>query len=363
MDKAKRVAFAAGGRTMELHVGSLAETWTRFKKTRPRGKTLFLVDETVLGLHGDRLAGSLDGFDPEKAIRLPSGERHKTLQTLEWVYGRLCALGAERGDLLVVVGGGVAGDLGGFAAATYKRGMAFVNVPTTLLAQVDSCAGGKTAVNLPAGKNMVGAFHHPEAILSDPAFLETLPPRILKDGMAELVKYGCIEDRSFLAELAETAERKVFMRNASRFVERAVEIKMRYVAEDEKDTGKRMLLNFGHTLAHAYEAFGGYGSVSHGEAVARGMYQITRLSESKGLTEPRSAKALKSALQLFGFDPEPFGTLENRQALVDFMRQDKKASGGVLTLVLLERIGKAYRHPVAIEALEAFFEIGEKVAY
>lgn len=356
----KNFDMTIGEKTTSLFVGNVFEGFHEFMNSHEYGKCAYLIDEEVYRFHGERLRKGFADFSPERVILVPSGERHKNLKTLEGIYDRLCALEMDRGDLLVAVGGGVVGDMGGFAAGTFKRGMDYINVPTTLLAQVDSSVGGKTAVNLSSGKNLAGMFHHPRAVFADISFLESLPKEILRDGMSELIKYGCIDNGAFFDFLGEEAAFIPFCDCAEFCVETALRTKMEYVEADEKDRGRRMLLNFGHTLAHALENHHGYGTMSHGEAVAHGMFQITEISESKGLTERGTAERLKKLLQAFGFDILSFKDLDYGKDLVAAMKQDKKTGGGSLSLVLLKRIGEAYLHRIPIEEIEGFFGMEER---
>ncbi len=338
-----------------LFVGDASMDFNEFMKESRYGKALFIIDENVLRIHGGRIEKEFDGFSKERVVSIPSGESSKSLRTLEMVYNRLSEMEADRDDLLVAVGGGVVGDIAGFAAGTFKRGMDYVNVPTTLLAQVDSSVGGKTAVNLEAGKNLVGMFHHPKAVFADKSFLETLGKEAMLDGMAEMAKYGCIGDKDFFMYMKKIVPGEFLQRNAGFCVEKALLMKMEYVAEDEKDRGRRMLLNFGHTIAHVLETMEGYQLISHGMAVACGMLQITRLSEARGLTEPGTAREIEEALSALGFDTGSFRKIKAGKESLDIMRQDKKTIDGCLNLVLLKRIGEAFIHRVPIEGLEAFF--------
>ncbi|MBK5252418.1 MAG: 3-dehydroquinate synthase [Peptostreptococcaceae bacterium] len=340
--------------------GNASQDFNAFMKKHSYGKTVFLIDENVLRFHGDRIKEEFKGFSSERLVVIPSGEASKSMEILEHIYNCLSEMEINRDDLLVAIGGGVVGDIAGFAAGTFKRGMDYVNVPTTLLAQVDSSAGGKTAVNLETGKNLVGMFHHPRAVFADRAFLNTLKKKVLLDGMAELVKYGCIGDRGFLEYISEAKPEDFLEKNASYCVQKALATKMKYVAEDERDRGRRMLLNFGHTIAHVSETVEGYESVSHGRAVARGMLQITRLSENKGLTEKGTSKSIEEALAALGFEKRKLGETLIDKASLAIMKRDKKTMEGCLNLVLLKRIGEAFIHKVPLEELEDFFTAGKR---
>jgi len=338
-----------------IFVGSASVDFNEFMVESQYGKALFMIDENVFKIHGNLMQKEFKGFSQERTILIPSGESNKSIKTLEMVYKRLSEMEADRDDVLVAVGGGVVGDMAGFAAGTFKRGMDYVNVPTTLLAQVDSSVGGKTAVNLESGKNLVGMFHHPKAVFADKSFLKTLDKETLLDGMAEMAKYGCIGDKEFFMYMKNIVTGEFLEKNARFCVEKSLLTKMKYVSEDEKDRGRRMLLNFGHTIAHVLETMEGYESISHGMAVACGMLQITRLSEARGLTEPGTANEIEQILSALGFDTGSFREIQAGKESLDIMRQDKKTIDGCLNLVLLKRIGEAFIHRVPVGGIEAFF--------
>ena len=238
----------------------------------------------------------------------------------------------------MTLGGGVIGDLGGFAAATYLRGIPFVQVPTSLLAQVDSSVGGKVGVDLPEGKNLVGAFYQPKAVLIDPRSLDTLPDRFYRDGMAEVIKYGCIQNAVFFEELEGFSSRQQAAAHMQHIIAVCCDIKRQMVEQDERDMGLRMLLNFGHTIGHAIEKCHGYEDYTHGEAVAIGMVEMTKRTERRGLTEPGTALRIESLCRQYG--------LPVRDEKADFTRiasaitMDKKNLGKTLKIVALEQLGK-----------------------
>jgi len=340
--------------------GKVPGDFNSFLEKNNYGKFVYIIDEKVFLLHGDRIEKSFEGFSSDRLIVIPSGESSKSIKTLEHIYNRLSEINTNRDDLIVAIGGGVVGDISGFAAGTFKRGMDYVNVPTTLLAQVDSSVGGKTAINIESGKNMAGMFHHPRAVFADIAFLESLDKKVLMEGMAEIVKYACIGDESFLSYLKKINSKEFLEKNASYCVRKALLTKVKYVEIDERDKGKRMLLNFGHTIAHVSERLEGYESVSHGMAVARGMLQITRLSEKKGLTESGTSRRIEEVLLALGFKKEALGKIQINKEVLDVMRRDKKIFNASLNLVLLKRIGEAYIHRVPLEELENFFTCNER---
>ena len=273
-------------------------------------------------------------------LPVPDGEEAKTLATLESLYHRFAAIPLGRDDVVVALGGGVVGDLAGFAAATWNRGVALVQVPTTLLAQVDAAIGGKTAVNLAEGKNLVGAFHQPIAVIADTSTLATLPARERRAGLGEVMKYGFIDDPEVLALLegdpaaAQAGDPSLL----TEVVRRGVAVKARIVAADERETGERALLNYGHTLGHAIEALTGYGTYRHGEAVGLGMVFAARLGERMGITDAGVAARTEALLGLLGL---PTGGLQlDAERVWELLARDKKARAGV-RFVLCRRPGQA----------------------
>src|SRR5210317_1835471 len=257
---------------------------------------LVVTNETVEPLYLEALLADLPGKQV-RAISLPDGEAYKTLETVEDILDTLVEGGANRDTTLVALGGGVVGDITGFAAACYMRGVDFIQVPTTLLAQVDSSVGGKTGVNHASGKNLIGAFHQPRAVLIDTDTLKTLPDRELKAGIAEVIKYGAIVDADFFAWLEDNIE-ALIARDADALavaIQRSCELKAAIVAEDERESGRRAILNFGHTFGHAIERCQGYGDWLHGEAVAAGMVMAARLSGGDGAVAERIGNLLERA--------------------------------------------------------------------
>jgi 3-dehydroquinate synthase len=309
------------------------------------GPRLALVtDRNVLGIWGGPCERALraDGFEIH-ALPIEAGEAHKTLRGAEALYDALVQAGLGRGDTLVALGGGVVGDLGGFVAATYHRGMGFVQVPTTLLAQVDSSIGGKVAVDLPSGKNLVGAFYPPALVWADVGTLATLPLRERWNGLAEVVKTALIADAALvsvleasLESLADgTAPREVLVD----IVARTAALKAKVVSEDEEEKGPRMHLNFGHTLGHALETVTGHGPLSHGEAVVVGMRAAARVSHALGSLE---AEGLDRVLALLARFPRPQGVSKpSPAALLEVAARDKKALVGKVRFVVLDGVGRA----------------------
>lgn len=312
---------------------------TRFSGRR----AAIITDKNVFGHYGETVKKQLSdaGIETE-VIVLEPGEETKTFHTMSHIYSQLIEMGITRSDLIVALGGGVIGDISGFVAATFLRGIAFVQIPTTLLAQVDSSVGGKVGVDLPEGKNLAGAFYHPMMVLIDPLVLDTLTDAYFSDGMAEVIKYGCIKDEAFFTFLNGLTSRQEVMAHIEAVIETCCTIKNQVVRLDEKDTGERMLLNFGHTLGHAIESFYEYKKYTHGQAIAIGMVKITELAEQQG----RGSKALsirirncltKHQLPVDLDDPEDYASI------IPYIKKDKKNLNDCLNVILLESVGRAER--------------------
>jgi len=302
---------------------------------------MVVSNETVAPLYLDRLLPGLRGFQVEQVI-LPDGEKYKNLQILDQVYTALLENRFDRSCTLLALGGGVVGDMTGFAAATYQRGVNFIQVPTTLLSQVDSSVGGKTGVNHPLGKNMIGAFHQPQVVLADTATLDTLPDRELSAGMAEVIKYGLINDSEFLVWLEAHID-GLMQRDKgllAQAIERSCADKAAIVAADEKETGQRALLNLGHTFGHAIETGMGYGEWLHGEAVGAGMAMAAEMSLQLGWIGAAERQRIESILHKAGLPTAPPEGMTSQQ-FMDLMSVDKKVLRGHLRLVLLKGIGGA----------------------
>jgi 3-dehydroquinate synthase len=358
------VRVALEGRAYEVTIGpGLVDTaGERLRPLLARPFAPVIMDETVARLHGERLRASLEAGGVHcPAVVVAPGEETKSFAGLEALCDALLALGVERTDLVIAFGGGVVGDLAGFAAAILKRGMDFVQIPTTLLAQVDSSVGGKTAIDTPRGKNLIGAFHQPRLVLADLDVLATLPSRELVCGYAEVLKYGLLGDADFFAWL-EQRRAAVLDRDPealSATVARCVEMKAQVVAEDERESGRRALLNLGHTFGHAVEALTGFGeAVKHGEAVGLGCALAFRFSAAQGSCPAEDAGRATRAIAAAGLPTrldEVFPAPPSAEALLTAMAQDKKAVGGVLTLVLARGIGQAFvARGVDRQALRAF---------
>jgi 3-dehydroquinate synthase len=345
-----------GERAYPIHIGDgLLRGAADLLPAKARQRAVIVTNAVVAAHHLATLQAALR----ERGVRadvvlLPDGEAHKSLATLDDLLTRLLELRAERSTTLIALGGGVVGDIAGFAAAVYQRGIPFVQIPTTLLAQVDSSVGGKTGVNHPLGKNMIGAFWQPRAVLIDTAVLATLPERELRAGIAEVIKYGAIRDADFFAWL-EASLRALLARDAGALahaIHRSCAIKAQIVAADERESGERALLNFGHTFGHAIEAAQGYGAWLHGEAVAAGMVCAARLSERVCGLDPGATRRLANLIAAGGLPTAPPKIAPDRW--LDLMRRDKKVEQGTMRFVLLERIGHAViRADVAEDAVAA----------
>jgi 3-dehydroquinate synthase len=313
-----------------------------------RGRTAIVTDDTVAALHGEALRISLATAGVKAdVVAVPPGEGSKSFAELERLMDRLLALGLDRKDVIVALGGGVVGDLAGLAAALYMRGIDFVQVPTTLLAQVDSSVGGKTAIDTPRGKNLVGAFHQPRLVLADIDVLATLPERQVRSGWAEVLKHGLICDADFFDWLAGEGSDGARGDPAAleRAVVRSVEIKSTIVGEDEKEAGRRALLNLGHTFGHAIEAELGFEeeALAHGEAVALGCCMAFRYSARQGLCPAPDARRVEAVVESAGLPTRlgQAGTF-SAEALLARMAGDKKAEAGGLTLILARAVGEAF---------------------
>jgi 3-dehydroquinate synthase len=333
------IVVALGSRSYPIHIGpDLLDQSEIYGLTAKQ--VLVVTNDVVAPLYLERVQSALRGRDLETVI-IPDGERYKTLATFMTVIDRLIDARFHRDCCLVALGGGVIGDLAGFAAASYQRGVSFVQVPTTLLAQVDSSVGGKTAVNHPRAKNMIGAFHQPTAVLADLSTLRTLPPRELSAGLAEVVKYGIIVDSAFFSWLeAHIDELKHLEPQALTYaIKRSCEIKAAIVAEDEREQGRRALLNLGHTFGHALEAIGRYERWLHGEAVAVGIALAARTSGALGWLPMRDCERIERLLARAGLPTTAPGVAP--EELLEHMRGDKKADRAGLKLVLIRGLGEA----------------------
>ena len=332
-----------GSRSYPIHIGAGIAGDPALYAPHVSGRLAAIVtNDVVARLHVERVEGALARAGARATrIVLPDGEANKDWKHLDRIFAALLESGADRRTVLVAVGGGVVGDMAGFAAATYQRGVDYIQVPTTLLAQVDSSVGGKTAINHPLGKNMVGAFHQPLAVVADTQTLATLPERELAAGLAEVVKYGAICDAAFLGWIEEHADALRLRDDAALgyAIRRSCEIKARIVAADEREGGVRALLNFGHTFGHAIETATGYGTWLHGEAVAAGMALAARFSARRGRITAAHAERIVALLERLGLPVKAPPIPAERW--LELMGRDKKNEGGRITLILLDDVGRA----------------------
>lgn len=329
--------------------GLLDKAGSMARQVNSGARALIVSDSHVAPLYADRvLAGFREAGYAVSLFTFEAGEERKRLSTVQQVYARLAAENLTRGDLLVALGGGVTGDLTGFAAATWLRGIDFIQLPTSLLSQVDSSVGGKTGVDIPEGKNLVGAFWQPRLVAADIDTLSTLPPDFLADGMAEVIKAACIQDAAFFADLEKGDA--LSPEKAEDTVRRAVDIKRRVVEADERESGQRKLLNFGHTLGHALEKHYNY-RYSHGKAVGVGMMLVTRAAERAGLTPTGTADRIAALFARYGL---PSGDPVPPEAYLAHAALDKKRSADGLDLILLREIGQGFVHPLPLDRLAPF---------
>jgi len=334
-----------GDRSYPIHLGSgLLQQVGNFlcDVLGPGRRVLVVSDENVAPLYLEPLTDSLREAGCQVVeCTFPAGEGTKSAANLETIWGKAVDARLDRKSVLLALGGGVIGDLTGFAAASFLRGVPFVQVPTSLLAMVDSSVGGKTGINLPQGKNLVGAFHQPALVVMDPDLLKTLPPREFSAGMAEVIKYGIIRDADLFSMLEREQERIVALENEPimNLVRRSCEIKADVVRVDERESGVRAILNFGHTLGHAIEKVGGYGTRLHGEAISAGMMYAAMLSESRCGFSSQDRERLARLLQAFTL-PVSYAE-DDWDSLFTAMTADKKAQNAVPYFVLADRVGNA----------------------
>lgn len=335
----------------DVHIGAglLDSVGAIFASVCRPSTAAVVTDSNVAPLYLERCVKSLEkaGFSAVSYI-FPAGELSKSFSTLVDILEFFASSGLTRSDLVVALGGGVTGDMAGFAAAVYQRGVRYAQIPTTLLAAVDSSVGGKTAVDLKAGKNLAGAFHQPIAVVCDTDTFKTLPPDVFADGCAETIKYGVLCDPALFDAFRGDAKSSI-----ESIVARAVEIKGEYVSRDERESGERMFLNLGHTLAHAIEKLSGY-TVPHGHAVAIGTVLIARAGEKTGVTKPGTADEL---IDIFKRNNLPTETAFTPDELFGAAKGDKKRSGSQITVVLIEEIGKCRLEKLELDELRKLIQL------
>ncbi len=359
----ERLRVDLGPRSYDILIGNnLLEHAAEY--LRPLGigrRGVIISDDNVAGLYADPLRSALreQGYEAD-LLTVPAGEVSKSLRQAERLFERLPALQLDRGSFVLAVGGGVVGDLAGFVAAAYLRGIHLVQVPTTLLAQVDSSVGGKVGVNLPQGKNLVGAFHQPRLVLADIGTLRTLPERELRAGFAEVIKYGAIRDAAFFEWLEREGDRALKLDPAVlvELVKRCCAIKADVVSADERESGLRAILNFGHTIGHAMEALADYVGLLHGEAISMGMCCAGTLSQKHAGLSAADNERLRRLIAHSGLPTEPAGQLDLVQ-LKAAMKLDKKAQHGKLRFVLLKQLGETVLSEAVTDAdIEEVLRVG-----
>jgi 3-dehydroquinate synthase len=341
--------IALGDRSYPIYIGSGLLDQAGLYARHIKGKQILVVtNEMVAPLYLDKVLAQLKSYQTAQVI-LPDGERHKSLEVLKQIFDTLLQNKFGRNATLIALGGGVIGDMGGFAAACYQRGIPFIQIPTTLLAQVDSSVGGKTGVNHPLGKNMVGAFYQPQCVITDTDVLDTLDDRQIAAGLAEVIKYGLIRDAEFFGWLEDNMDTLLTRdkQTLAYAIERSCLNKAQVVAEDETETGVRATLNLGHTFGHAIETGVGYGEYLHGEAVAIGICQAADLSRRKGWLTEKDVEKIVALLKRAGLPIFPPNELSPEQ-FVQLMSVDKKNIDGQIRLILLKAIGQATL-PVSID--------------
>ncbi len=347
-----RTVHVSTGKPYDIFIerGLLDKAGEYAKSLSSATRAVLITDTNVAPLYKWRVLNSLSAAGFEVATHVfQAGEESKHLGTIAEMYKTLADSGMTRKDMIVALGGGVCGDMAGFAAATYLRGIGFIQVPTSLLAQVDSSVGGKTGVDLPQGKNLVGAFHQPLAVLIDPDTLNTLPEPFVTDGMGEVIKYGCIKDAAFFEKL----ETESFADHIEDIIETCVSIKRDVVSRDEREKGERMLLNFGHTLGHAIEKLGNFSAITHGKAVAIGMVLMARAGEQNGYTEKGTSERIIRLCEKYQLPTEWNAAFSD---MAEAAKGDKKTAGSDINLVLLKTIGDSFTLRLPLEELNGFID-------
>lgn len=321
-----------------IQKGLIQNIGSEIKKIYSNKKVIIITDQNVELLYGENIENSLrkENFVVKKVIIEP-GEKSKSFETLQDVCEEILEFGLGRGDLIIAFGGGVVGDLGGFAASILLRGIAFIQIPTTLLAQIDSSVGGKAAINSRSGKNLIGSFYQPEAVFIDPELLNSLSERVFNDGMAEVIKCAAIRDEKLFHKLLEYDTVEMLMNNIEELIYTCCDIKKSVVQVDEKDVGERMLLNFGHTIGHSIEKMFNYETFTHGEAVAMGMIAITKNSELLGVTESGTLMLLIKLINKYNL-PSNLPNMD-KEEFYKALLLDKKNINEDMNLILLKRIG------------------------
>ena len=324
-----------------IEKGILNDVLSRISPLYKGERIVIISDDNVYPLYGETIKKQLSEKYQVGEIIIPHGEPSKQFEHLPDLYSKLLSYHMTRTDLIIALGGGVVGDLAGFVAATFLRGIKFIQIPTSLLAQVDSSVGGKVAVDLPEGKNLVGAFKHPLMVLIDPLTLKTLDSHFIKDGMGEVIKYGCIKDQDFFNQIAQYDNFEALYEDIDDIIYRCVDIKRDVVEKDLFDFGDRLCLNFGHTIGHSIEQHYHYEKYSHGEAVGIGMVAITRIGEEKGFTPKGCSDRIIEVLRHYDL---PIAANVHTKDLLEAISHDKKNINKSLSFVLLKDIGEYFIH-------------------
>jgi len=326
---------------IEIENGLFQKAAQRIKELFGNRKIMLVTDSNAGPIYADKLLTQLRDLSIETGMyTVPAGESSKSHDQLLKIYDAFARFGLTRRDIVTVVGGGVTGDLAGYAASTWLRGTGLVHIPTSLIAMVDSSIGGKVAVNIPHGKNLVGSFYHPEIVLIDPLLLETMPDKYFFDGIAEVIKYGLISDENLFEMLEGLKNRESIMEHIEEIIFKCCDIKINVVEQDETENGLRMILNFGHTFGHAIEKVFGYEKFTHGEAISMGMVYISELSEKLGFCSPELPKRIRSVLAQYGL-PADLPEMDNK-AVIDAVLVDKKARTNDINLVLIKKPGTVF---------------------
>ncbi len=349
-----KVNLAKDTYSIFIEQGALDHILDYIKPVFKGEKIMIISDEQVFSYYGDKIESQLNKNYQVEHLVLPQGEQTKRFDILPSIYSRLLSFQLSRTDLIIALGGGVIGDLAGYVASSYMRGIPFVQIPTSLLAQVDSSVGGKVAVDLPEGKNLVGAFKHPRVVVIDPLTLKTLDQRFINDGMGEVIKYGCIFDKSLFEKLASYSSFQELYQDIDEIIYRCVDLKRDVVEKDLYDFGDRLALNFGHTLAHAIEQYYHYEKYSHGEAVSIGMVQLTRIAEKQGLTAQGTSQQITEVVTKYNLPSYANVKIEELKKAIGL---DKKNINALLSYILLKEIGESYIYPSDLSFLDQVKEV------
>lgn len=352
----RNVKVHLGPQTYGITLGknTMAKLATGLKKYFPSREVVIITNKTVAKLYHSKISSLLASHWNAQWIEIPDGERHKNLKTVESIYHQLLKAKAHRKTGIIAFGGGVVGDIAGFVAATYLRGIPFVQIPTTLLAQVDSSVGGKTGVDLKSGKNLVGAFYQPKWVLIDTQFLTTLPHREFLCGLSEVVKYGILGDKKLFEFMEKNVGKILAMdHNALLFlIKHSCQMKANLVSKDEKESGLRSLLNLGHTLGHGIETLSGYTRIHHGEAVSQGMAYAALLSSKRGFCSQNDTTRIVNLLKSLGL-PTKLPKF-SKTAYQNVLSRDKKSAGQTIRYVAIQKIGKAFLCALTKQEITAY---------